>query len=570
MDYDENRNLIEDNVDDIAKYLEEIYSWYKDEYKINMPWSGAKNNRMAVIVGYLDPGTLGEYHFIEGDGPYFVVDPVQLANINELSGDSELKGTIAHEMFHAITNAYIPAESLLKNNFAEGMAVMLQSKLWRGGESYLNFDEYSPKQNPSKSIFGIAEAEDATSYGSYLWYSFLHQKYGKTVVENLVNELAILSPDNTDVEYITFLTVDNALATFNANVTDAYIEFSKWNYDKGKYVDGSKLRKVDIAKTHSGFVNDFVMPTSLAPSLFGSNYIEFDVSAINSDLQVDFIGNSDAKFALSFLVVEKDGSVDVSTDLTSFVDIGSQGEVRIPYVKDWKKLVMIVSPVDVTNIETADIFNDYVYSYIYSLSIFKGVVDVPVTATLEPDDGNLISFSDLPTYHPNAIAIMYLKENGIINGYPDGTFKPENAVNRAELLKMVIEGKGITPSVQENNNCFKDINGADWFVPYVCYAKSADWIDGYPDGTFKPAQIVNKVEAIKILLNSQEIDVPTTVTDKPFDDVNLEDWFAPYVFKAKELEILEEAGNLFSGSEGMTRAGISENLYRLLIKLSTF
>ncbi len=173
------------------------------------------------------------------------------------------------------------------------------------------------------------------------------------------------------------------------------------------------------------------------------------------------------------------------------------------------------------------------------------------------------AFSDLADSHKNIEAILYLKNQGVISGYPDGSFKPENPVNRAELLKILVEGKGVTPVVDDYSNCFSDVK-TDWYAPYVCYAKEQGWVDGYPDGSFKPAQTVNKVEAIKMLLNSQGIDIPESITEKPFDDVDTTDWFAVFITKAKELGILEETGSDLAPAEGMKRAGICENLYRLL------
>lgn len=175
------------------------------------------------------------------------------------------------------------------------------------------------------------------------------------------------------------------------------------------------------------------------------------------------------------------------------------------------------------------------------------------------------AFSDVPTTHQNAVAIKYLKANGVIGGYPDGTFKPENTVNRAELLKILVEGKVGKPDENQYKNCFTDVT-TQWFAPYVCYAKAKGWVQGYLDGKFQPEQTVNKVETLKMLINSQEIATTETITSKPFNDVNTTDWFAKYVTKAKEMGILEETGSTFSPSNGMKRAGISENLYRLLIQ----
>lgn len=173
-------------------------------------------------------------------------------------------------------------------------------------------------------------------------------------------------------------------------------------------------------------------------------------------------------------------------------------------------------------------------------------------------------FSDLLSSHKNSEAIVYLNSIGMIDGYPDGTFKPDNPINRGELMKILVEGGGYAPSAGEYNNCFSDVKD-EWFAPYVCYAESLGWVDGYPNGTFKPGQTVNKAEAIRILLNSQDITVENDiVSEDPFADVDKDAWFAKYVARAKIYGILEETGEMFYPSEGMKRAGICENLYRIL------
>ncbi len=165
--------------------------------------------------------------------------------------------------------------------------------------------------------------------------------------------------------------------------------------------------------------------------------------------------------------------------------------------------------------------------------------------------------------HKNQTAIEYLVEKGVINGYPDKTFKPNNDVNRAELLKILIEGKGVTPDAEKYKNCFPDVK-TQWFAKYICYAKDQKWIKGYEDGTYRPGRTVNKVESIKILLNSQDVKVSDVGVPSVFNDVKTTDWFSPYVEKAHSLGILEETGGYFSPGIGMKRSGVSENLYRLI------
>ncbi len=175
----------------------------------------------------------------------------------------------------------------------------------------------------------------------------------------------------------------------------------------------------------------------------------------------------------------------------------------------------------------------------------------------------LFLFLDVDDTHPNYDAIKYLKDNSIINGYPDGSFQPEGEITRAELMKILALATGIEISPDEYNNCFPDVTD-DWYAKYVCYAKQQGWVEGYPDGTFKPGNNVVKAEAIKMVLNTQGIVLDPVGSVKPFNDVELGDWFAPYVVTAKNLGILEENGIKYNPGNNATRGGVSENIYRVI------
>ena len=165
----------------------------------------------------------------------------------------------------------------------------------------------------------------------------------------------------------------------------------------------------------------------------------------------------------------------------------------------------------------------------------------------------------------NETAITYLYDHGVIQGYPDGTFQPERTVNRAELLKILVGGKGVIPTTDTYNNCFPDVTD-EWFAPWVCYAKTQGWVEGYPDGTFKPANEVNKVESLKMLVKSQEYVIPGVLTPTPlFDDVTSDQWYSIYIAACKAMGLLEETSGNFYPANPKTRAEISENIYRAMI-----
>lgn len=177
-----------------------------------------------------------------------------------------------------------------------------------------------------------------------------------------------------------------------------------------------------------------------------------------------------------------------------------------------------------------------------------------------PISATFASFSDLQESHKNYDAIIYLQEHGIINGYPDNTFKPDNPVNRSEFLKIIIEGSNIDLNVTRETP-FPDVNHSAWYSPYLKKAYAEGWITGYPDGTFKPEQTINKVEALKVLGKVQNWQLPTNIDEKSFNDVVIDEWYSPYITYAKEHNLLEET-NLFFPAMLMTRAKISEVIYR--------
>lgn len=115
-------------------------------------------------------------------------------------------------------------------------------------------------------------------------------------------------------------------------------------------------------------------------------------------------------------------------------------------------------------------------------------------------------FSDVGDTQMYSTAIDFLSTNGIIAGYPNGTYGPAIILNRAELLKILAESSAKI-SKQDSNifnsyasaKCFTDVKANQWYTKYICYAKANNWVVGYQDGKyFKPEQKVTFVEALKM------------------------------------------------------------------------
>ena len=171
-------------------------------------------------------------------------------------------------------------------------------------------------------------------------------------------------------------------------------------------------------------------------------------------------------------------------------------------------------------------------------------------------------FSDVSSTHPNYEAIKYFADKGIIEGYENGTFRPNNFVTRVESLKFILEG--LDTRLISGPLPFVDTAGDQWYSSYLYTGFQGKIVDGNPDGSFKPANTVTKSEFFKILFNAMEIKVPETVAEKPYSDVPVSAWFAPYAFKAKELGLISSGVSNFNPSAQMNRGEVAEVMFKAL------
>lgn len=173
------------------------------------------------------------------------------------------------------------------------------------------------------------------------------------------------------------------------------------------------------------------------------------------------------------------------------------------------------------------------------------------------------TFSDVTDTNRNATAIEFLAKNNIISGYPDGTFQPDKPVSRVEFLKLALLSSNVKLDVTKPSG-FSDIDENAWYAPYLRKAKKEGWVQGYPDGTFKPTQSVNKVEGIKMIAEIQGWQLPENFV-APYKDTAITQWYTPYVAYAKQHNFLEETGSYFIASASLSRAKTSEILFRALV-----
>lgn len=117
---------------------------------------------------------------------------------------------------------------------------------------------------------------------------------------------------------------------------------------------------------------------------------------------------------------------------------------------------------------------------------------------LIPLHASASSFVDVDDTDPYIKAIEWGKSTNVIGGYPDGTFQSQKTVNRAEFLKIILESINADLATTVTPTGFSDVDETAWYAPYVRFAKYYGIVRGYEDNTFRPEQLVNFAESLKI------------------------------------------------------------------------
>ena len=164
----------------------------------------------------------------------------------------------------------------------------------------------------------------------------------------------------------------------------------------------------------------------------------------------------------------------------------------------------------------------------------------------------LAAFPDVPEQSQYFDAVEYAKLNGIVNGYDDGTYRPNVTINRAEFVKILVESNFTVADVESctvDSMAYSDVPSAAWYVPYVCVATEEGIIKGYEDGTFRAANTINFVEAAKIIIATEN-----------GGEIAGDPWYQPYVISLSERNAIPTA--ITTLDHNVTRGEMAEMMYR--------
>lgn len=172
------------------------------------------------------------------------------------------------------------------------------------------------------------------------------------------------------------------------------------------------------------------------------------------------------------------------------------------------------------------------------------------------------SFSDVPEEHWAYEYISELTSRGIINGYDDGSFRPDANVTRAEFVTILCRAAGAdaTVSTSDTDIAFSDVTPGDWYYEYAIWAAGAGITNGTSETEFSPDENIIRQD-ICVMLDRYSTNIaasPLTIAENAgafADDGEISDYAKDSVYKLKSAGIVSGTGdNRFEPQSGATRA----------------
>lgn len=170
-------------------------------------------------------------------------------------------------------------------------------------------------------------------------------------------------------------------------------------------------------------------------------------------------------------------------------------------------------------------------------------------------------FNDVNQNNLEGIAAITLFDRGVVGGYPDGQFKGQKLVNRAEMSKFILLALGQNISDLSNNGKFLDVKDGEWYVKYVITAANKGIVNGYADKTFKPAQNINTAEFLKMITFAFNLEKNMAYG---YGDVNAGDWYAQYAGVAQKYNLFPGRSSNLEPAREITRYEAVVAIYKLI------
>jgi len=164
-----------------------------------------------------------------------------------------------------------------------------------------------------------------------------------------------------------------------------------------------------------------------------------------------------------------------------------------------------------------------------AVAVATGTLAVAAPVYTQAEEVKIPTFSDVKDIksHQFYDAVINLASRGIVKGYSDGTFKPNQSVTRGQIATVLAKTLELdTKNVKKPG--FKDVKVTDTHYGAIAALVEAGIVKGYSDKTFKPGEPLTRAHMAKMISIGFDLD-EAKLTNSPFKDVKAEHWYADYV-----------------------------------------
>ena len=168
-------------------------------------------------------------------------------------------------------------------------------------------------------------------------------------------------------------------------------------------------------------------------------------------------------------------------------------------------------------------------------------------------------------------SINKLSAEGIINGYPNGTFKPDGLISRAEFSAVLSKALKL-PTYNANQGSFSDVKPDFWAYRSIESVSVNEYVSGYPGGYFYPNNNITRAEALTVITKASRVPLLTSaqsdeILNKYTDNASIPNWARSSVATAIKNNIFKPTYSL-NGNQYATRADIASYTDNLLLTVN--
>jgi hypothetical protein len=173
-------------------------------------------------------------------------------------------------------------------------------------------------------------------------------------------------------------------------------------------------------------------------------------------------------------------------------------------------------------------------------------------------------FSDVSPGQSSYPYINFLFQKGLVKGYPDSTFRPEKTISRGEIATLLVKACGLSP-YKPKSPTFKDVPPNHWAHQIIETAAKAGMVKGYPDGTFRPNNPVTRAEAATLILLMTKEPLPEVSLPAVVKDVKAGHWATNQIAASLDAGLFTMvAEGSFAPDQPATRAQVARALAVML------